>query len=309
MLVYELVIIGGGPAGVAGAIYAARKKIKTVLITDSFGGQSVVSNNIQNWIGMKNISGYDLAKMLEEHLKAQEGIEIFENDLVVEIQFLKEEEMFFLKTKDNKDLKTKTVLITTGSRRKKLNIEGENEYQSKGVFYCTICDAPLMKDKKVAVIGGGNSGLEGVLDLIPYAQKIYLLEINDKLKGDALTQEKIKKEEKVEIILKAQVKEILGENGFVKSLKYLDLEKNELKELTVEGVFVEIGSWPNSELVKDFVKLNEFKEIVVDPKTQATSFKGIWAAGDVTDVLYKQNNIAVGDAIKAVLNIYDYLNK
>jgi len=303
---YDLIIIGGGPAGIAAGIYASRKKIKSLLITDSFGGQSIVSDKIENWIGEKEISGFELAKKLENHLKSQQGIEILENELVSKIE--KIENGFKVFTNNNKVFETKYILVASGSSHRKLNVLGEKEFEGRGVFYCATCDAPLMKNKTAAVIGGGNSGLEAVLDLIPYASSIYLLEYGEKLKGDAITQEKIKSNPKVQIITLAQTIEITGEN-FVSGLKYKDRQTNEIKELKVDGVFVEIGSTPNSFLVKDFVNLNNFGEIIVDPKTQQTSLFGIWAAGDVTDFPYKQNNIAIGHAISAILNINDYLNK
>jgi len=303
---YDLIIIGGGPAGIAAGIYANRKKIKSLLITDSFGGQSIVSDKIENWIGEKEISGFELAKKLESHLKSQQGIEILENELVSKIE--KIENGFKVFTNNNKVFETKYILVASGSSHRKLNVLGEKEFEGRGVFYCATCDAPLMKNKTAAVIGGGNSGLEAVLDLIPYASSIYLLEYGEKLKGDAITQEKIKSNPKVQIITLAQTIEITGEN-FVSGLKYKDRQTNEIKELKVDGVFVEIGSTPNSFLVKDFVNLNNFGEIIVDPKTQQTSLFGIWAAGDVTDFPYKQNNIAIGHAISAILNINDYLNK
>jgi alkyl hydroperoxide reductase subunit F len=303
---YDLIIIGGGPAGIAAGIYASRKKIKSLLITDSFGGQSIVSDKIENWIGEKEISGFELAKKLENHLKSQQGIEILENELVSKIEKIKNGFKVF--TNNNKVFETKYILVASGSSHRKLNVLGEKEFEGRGVFYCATCDAPLMKNKTAAVIGGGNSGLEAVLDLIPYASSIYLLEYGEKLKGDAITQEKIKSNPKVQIITLAQTIEITGES-FVKGLKYKDRQTNEIKELKVDGVFVEIGSTPNSFLVKDLVNLNNFGEIIVDPKTQQTSLFGIWAAGDVTDFPYKQNNIAVGHAISAILNINDYLNK
>lgn len=302
---YDLIIVGGGPAGVGAGVYAGRKKIKTLLITDSFGGQSIVSLDIQNWIGEKSISGLDLAKKLEEHLKFQSNIDILEGDLVVEIK--KNNSNFEVQTKGGKIFQTKYLLIATGSRRKKLNVPGEEKFNGRGVFYCAICDAPLMKNKPVAVIGGGNAGLEAVVDLLPHASFIYLLEFKDYISGDPVTLEKIKNQPKVQIITSAQTLEILGEN-FVTGLKYKDLKSGEIKELKVEGVFVEIGSVPNSEIVKNLVKLNNFGEIIVNPLNQKTSCEGIWAAGDVTNFPYKQNNIAVGDAIAAILNITEVLN-
>jgi len=302
---YDLVIIGGGPAGVGAGIYAARKKIKTALVTDFFGGQSLVSADIQNWIGTKSISGLDLARMLEAHLRAQKGIEIVEGDRVVKIEKIKSG--FRVIMESGKIVETKTILVATGSRYRKLGIPGEEKFEGRGISNCSTCDAPLFAGKRVAVIGGGNSGLEAVVDLIPYASKIYLIHRGEALKGDAVTQEKIKAEPKVEVILNAQTQEIFG-NDFIEGIRYLDKKTNEQKELKVDGVFVKIGLVPQSDLVKDLVNLNEWGEIIVDHKTQRTSADGIWAAGDVTDVLYKQNNISVGDAIKAVLNIYSFLS-
>jgi alkyl hydroperoxide reductase subunit F len=301
---YDLIIVGGGPAGVSAGIYASRKKIKTLLITDTFGGQSIVSSKIENWIGEKEISGYDLAKKLENHLKSQEGIEILENDLVIEIK--KIDNGFEIKTKEGKIFETKYILMTAGSKYRRLNVPGEKEFEGRGVFYCATCDAPLLKNKTACVIGGGNSGLESALDLVPYASLIYILEYTDKLKGDDITQEKIKSYDKIHVFTSAEVIEILGQN-FVSGLKYKNRITNEIKELKTDGVFVAIGMEPNSYLVKDLVKLNNRGEIIVDPKTQQTSLFGIWAAGDITDFPYKQNNIAVGNAISAVLNIYENL--
>jgi len=301
---YELLIIGGGPAGVAAGVYAARKKIKAILITESFGGQSVTSAGIENWIGAKSISGYDLSKMLEEHLRAQGGIEIIEGDLVSAIK--KTDGGFSVETKNGKKLETKFILLAAGSGRRKLGVPGEKEFEGRGVFYCSTCDAPLMKGKVAAVVGGGNAGLEAVHDLLPYAEKIYLLIRSEGMKGDPVTQEKIKASPKVEIITHALTREILGKE-FITGLKYKNSQTGEETEIITEGVFVEIGAVPNSYLVKDFVKLNDRGEIIVDHKTQQTPDPGIWAVGDVTDVLYKQNNISAGDAVKAVLNVYEHL--
>lgn len=303
---YELVIIGGGPAGVAAGVYAERKKIKTLLVTDSFGGQSVVSSDIQNWIGTKSISGLDLAKVLEEHLRAHEDIEIMEGARVTAVS--KIDGGFSLVTDSNKTLTTKTVLIVSGSRRRRLGVPGEDKFDGHGVSYCSICDAPLFKNKDVVVIGGGNSALEAVVDLLPYAKSIALVHHGEALKGDQVTQDRIKKEGKVKMYFKAETKEIVG-GDVVTGIKYEDLSSHETKEIPVQGVFVEIGIVPNSELIKGVVQIDPYGQVIVDHKTQQASVEGIWAAGDVSDVLYKQNNISAGDAIKAVLNIYSYLNK
>jgi alkyl hydroperoxide reductase subunit F len=302
---YELIIIGGGPAGVAAGIYAARKKIKTAIVADAFGGQSVVSSDVQNWIGTKSISGFDLAKSLEEHLRAQNGsIEIIDSDLVMSVTPNVDGSGFTLATKNGKTLETKYILVASGSHHRKLGIPGEKEFDGKGVVYCATCDAPLFGGKTVAVVGGGNSALESVIDLFPYAAKIYVLIRSDVLKGDPITQDKVKGHANVEIIFNAVPQEVLGKE-LVTGLKYQDAKTSETKELALDGVFVEIGLTPNSEFLGGLVTVNSRGEIVTDPRTQETSTDGIWAAGDVTDAPYRQNNISVGDAVKAVLNIYD----
>jgi alkyl hydroperoxide reductase subunit F len=308
---YDLIIVGGGPGGVAAGVYAARKKIKTALITDTFGGQSLVSNGIENWIGIKSISGYDLAKSLEEHLRAQAGIDIIDGDLAAAVT-KRDDGTFAVTTKNGKTLETKYILLTSGSRRKRLGVPGEDQFDGKGVVFCTTCDAPLFGGKTVAVVGGGNSALEGVEDLLQYAAKIYLVVRSEVLRGDPVTQEKVKSHPNVEILWNTVIEEIHGSTGesqFVNGVTYKNVKTGEEKELPLDGVFVEIGLTPNSDFVKDFVQLNEIGHVMVDAKTQQSSCPGIWAAGDVSDVLYDQNNISVGDAIKATLNIYDKIKK
>lgn len=304
-VMYELTIIGGGPAGVAAGVYAGRKKMKTAIVTDMFGGQSVVSNEIQNFIGYVAISGVELAGKMEEQLRAQE-IDVMDGERVARIE--DKGEFLLITTEGGKNIESKFVLITSGSARRKLGVPGEKEFDGKGVAYCATCDAPLFKDKRVVVVGGGNAGLESVVDLIPYASEIFLFEYKDAVKGDEVTLERIQKESKVKIFTHTQLVEIKGDT-FVRSVKYKDTKTNEEKEMDVDGVFVEIGWIPNSGLVKELVSVNELGEIVVDHKTQKTSHPRIWAAGDVADVLYKQNNISMGDAVKAVLNIYEHLQR
>ncbi len=303
---FDVIIIGGGPAAAAAAVYTGRKRLNTLLITEEFGGQSVVSDNIENWIGTKTVTGLKLAEMFEQHIRTQETVEIRSPERaskVIEING----HGFEVETDQGK-YPTQTVLVTTGGRRRKLNVPGEVEFSGKGVAYCSTCDAPLFKGKNVAVIGGGNAGLEAVVDLFPYATQIYLLHRGDALKGDPLTQEEIRKNSKVAIMLNTETQEVLGEK-FVKSLRFKNNKTSEVKQIEVEGVFVEIGSVPNSEIVKGLVELNQFGEIIIDHKTGRTSKSGIWAAGDVTDDPYKQNNISAGDAVKAALNIYEYVSK
>ncbi len=304
---YDLIIIGGGPAGVAAGVYAARKKIHTLLIAESFGGQSEVSADIQNWIGTKSISGFDFAQALEEHVRAQESITVVTADTVKRLASFGGSE-FQVTTEGGVTYKSHAVILASGSRRRKLGVPGEEEYNGRGVAYCSTCDAPLFGGKDVAVVGGGNAGLEAALDLVPYASKIYLLEYGTALKGDPITQEKVRKAG-IEIIFNAETKEVKGDHDkkFVAGLEYLDKASNERKTLAVGGIFVEIGAVPNSDMVKDLVHLNQHGEVVIDHKTAATSREGIWAAGDVTDAPYKQNNISAGDAVKAALSAYQYL--
>ncbi len=304
---YEVIIIGAGPAGAAAAIYAARKKLKALLITESIGGQSVVSDSIENWIGEVQISGVELAKKLENHIRATKGIDIKLGEKVQKV-VLKQDDEFPVYTviTDKGEYDTYSLIVASGGRRRHLNVPGEEQYIGKGVAFCTTCDAPIFKDKKVVVVGGGNAALEGVIDLKPYAKYIYILNKGESLKGDEQTQEFVLKMDNVEIHNNVEIVEIYG-NTLLKGVKYKDLNTGEIKDLQVDGVFVEIGSVPNSEIVADLVELNERNEIKVDHVTFKTSRKGIFAAGDVTDQIYKQNNVSVGNGISALLTCYDYI--
>lgn len=304
---YDLIIIGGGPAGVAAAVYAARKKLRTAIIADTFGGQSLVSASVENWIGTPRASGLELAEMFKAHLKAQEGLTIAEGVRVKSVE--SRGNGFLVATEKGDGYETKAVLLTTGSVRRKLGVPGERELEGKGVAYCSICDAPLFKDKEVVVVGGGNSGLEAVMDLLPYAKHVTLLHRNRSLKGDPATQEKALTDgSKVTVVLNAEVSAIIGDQ-WVTGVTYRDAAAGAERQLPVEGVFVEIGLDPNSALVRGLVNVNDRGEVTVDPMTQATSRAGVWAAGDVTDGKYRQNNISAGDAVKAVLHIYETLTK
>lgn len=314
-MLYDLIIIGGGPAGAAAAVYAARKRLRTLLLTESIGGQSIVSSDIQNWIGEPHISGFDLAKKLENHIRAfPDMVEIKTLEKAAEVKSIKcsgEDKNrvcdFEVVTDKGNTYQGHALILAQGARRRKLGIPGEEKFEGKGVAYCSTCDAPIFSGKKVAVVGGGNAGLEAVQDLFPYAQEIYLLEQGDTLKGDAVTQEAIKTNPKLKgIIFHAQTLEILGDK-FMTGLKYKDGKTSQEKVLAVDGVFVEIGSLPNSEMVKGLVDLDKYGQVIIDSKHATTSHPGIFAAGDVTDDPYKQNNISVGDAVKAALAAYNYL--
>lgn len=302
---YDLIIIGGGPAGVAGGIYASRKRLKTILITDEFGGQSIVSEEIQNWIGTVSVSGKELADNLKRHLLAYSGdiVNIVENQKVIDLK--KDANYFIVKTTDGTEYTAKNVLIASGANRKKLEVKGAKEFDNKGVTYCASCDGPLFSGQDIAVIGGGNAGFETASQLLAYTKSVTLLCRKPVCKADPVTVKKVTAHPNMTVLTEADIIEVKGDK-FVTGILYKDLKTNEIKELSVNGVFVEIGSVPATDFVKDVVKLDEYKRIITDPKNQKTSTYGIWAAGDATDELYHQNNIAVGDAVKAIEDIYQH---
>lgn len=307
-MLHDVVIIGGGPAGASAAVYAARKRLKTLMITDFFGGQSIVSDDIQNWIGEPHISGFDLAQKFEKHVRAfPDMVTIKTPEKATKVE--ESGENFKVITEQGNIYQGKTIILAAGARRRKLGIPGEDKFNGKGVAYCSTCDAPLFSGKRVVVVGGGNAGLEAVIDLFPYASEVYILEYADVLKGDPVTQEEIKKNPKLkEIILNAETLEVLGDK-FVTGLKYKPHKSMEWKILAVDGIFVEIGSVPNSEMVKGLVDLDKYGQVIIDSKHASTSCPGIFAAGDITDDPYKQNNVSAGDAVKAALAAYNYLLK
>jgi alkyl hydroperoxide reductase subunit F len=305
---YELAIIGGGPAAISAGVYASRKHIKTVLIADQFGGQSIVSDGVENWIGDIKISGIELAQKLEKHLNAYAGeyVNVQKGQRVEKVE--KTENGFKLTTNKGEEFEAKAILVATGASRRKIQVEGADRLEHKGLTYCATCDGPLFADKDVAVIGGGNSALEGAAQLSAYTKSVSLIHRRDEFRGDPITVEAIKKDPKINLILNAETTEILGDD-FVSGLKYKDKETGEEKELKLDGIFVEIGSVPTNYFVKDLVDLDDDETIKIDPWNQRTSVEGIWAAGDVTNVKYHQNNIAAGDAVKALEDIYIWLKQ
>ena len=303
---YDLAIIGGGPAAVAAGVYASRKRLKTIFIAKEFGGQSAVSADVQNWIGTKSISGLELANNFKEHLKAYAGdvVTIREGVLVETVE--KTDGKFFIKTK-NENYETKTVLIATGSGRRKLTVPGAEKYENKGIVYCASCDGPLFAEMDVAVIGGGNAGFETAAQLLAYAKSVVLLHRGDEFKADPVTVKAVLSNPKMHAILRVEILEVKGAE-FVQEIVYREKDSGNKVEMSVQGIFVEIGSLPATDFVSKLVERNQFSNIIVDPKNQRTSVEGIWAAGDCTDGLYHQNNIAAGDAVKALEDIYMYLH-
>ena len=300
---FDLIIIGGGPAGAAAGVYAARKRLKTLLITESFGGQSTDSMNIENWIGTKSIPGPDFGKALEEHLRLYAGdfVEIKTGKKVTGISKL--DNNFQIEAESESYL-ARTVLVTTGSTRRKLEIPGAQEFEGKGIVYCASCDGPLFADQDVAVIGGGNAAFETAAQLLSYVKSVTLLIRSDKFRADEVTVQKVLSHPNMKVIKNAIPKEIKG-GKFVSSLIYEEIGVK--KEIPVTGIFVEIGLIPTTDFVKNLISLNKYGQIPVDPRTQKTKVDGVWAAGDSTDGLYHQNNIAAGDAVKALEDIYLYL--
>ena len=303
-MIHDLIIIGGGPAGITAGIYAARKKLNTLLITKEWGGQMTKASDIQNWPGKPSISGVDLMNKMTEHLKRFE-IEIKEEREVIDIE--KSGENFVVRDNKDEEYETKTVIIATGKIPRSLSIPGEEEFKGKGVSFCSTCDAPMFKDKEVAVIGGGNAGLDAVLDLTKYAKKIYTLEFLEEMRGDPATKEKLDKTGKVEFFTNVAVKEIKGKD-FVESLIYENRDTGKDTELKVQGVFIAIGMTPKADFAENLVEFNEIGEIKID-RDNNTKTKGLFAAGDITDVKYEQIVIACSEGAKSALAVYDYLKQ
>lgn len=302
---YDLIILGGGPAGSGAAVYAARKLLKTAIITKNFGGQSTVSETIYNWIGTKTISGLQLGEDLKTHVLSYQGefLDVIEGEEIEKVE--KENDYFIIKT-SKQEYKSRAVIISTGSSRRKLKVSGSDIFENKGITYCASCDGPLFSQMDVAVIGGGNAGFETAMQLLAYCKSVTLLESGDCMRADKITIEKVKAYPNFKCFKNIELIKIEG-NKFVESLTYKDKTTGEEKSIPLGGIFVEIGQTPNTGFVKDLVKLNEQGKIVVDPVTQKTSVEGIWAAGDCTNGKYNQNNIAVGDAVKALEDAYIWL--
>jgi len=297
--IYDLIIIGAGPAGITAAVYAARKKMDILVITKDIGGQASWSGDIQNYTGYQFISGPELAIKFEEHMRKFD-FEIKENEEVKEVT--SRNEKLFIKT-DKDNYQTKVAIVASGKKSRELGVPGEQEFKNKGLTYCATCDGPLFAGRDVAVIGGGNSALDAALQLIKIANRIYIINFTDNLTGDGIMQEKIRADKKVSIFNNSRVKEILGDS-FVQAIK-IEEDKKE-KTLDVQGIFVEIGLIPNSDFAVDLEK-NERKEIVVNQRNE-TNIPGVFAAGDVTNVPEKQIIIAAGEGAKAVLSAFRYLS-
>jgi alkyl hydroperoxide reductase subunit F len=297
--VYELIIIGGGPAGTTAAVYAARKKMDFAVFATNIGGQVTLSSMIENYTGFQYITGEELTGKFQEHLEKHK----FKLEMEEVKKVEKEDNLFRVKT-DTDTYLSKTVIVATGRKPRELGVPGEEKFKGRGVTYCATCDAPLFENLDVAVVGGGNAGLEAVLQLTKIAKSLYLIEREPKLRADPVLVEKAKASDKVEIWTDTQVVEIGGD----KTIRGLKVKRNGKETLLpVQGVFVEIGSVPNSDIV-DFVEKNHWGEIMVNCKCE-TSVPGLFAAGDVTDVPEKQIVVAAGEGCKAALSAFRYLSQ
>ena len=298
----DLIIIGGGPAGCSAAIYATRRYLDTLLITDDFTGQLGLSSTVENYLGFKNISGLDLAKKFKDHLLDYD-IEINSFEKVREI---KKQNNSFLVITDEGEYESRTLLLCMGASPRKLNVINEEKFQGKGISYCVTCDGLKYKSKNVVVVGGGNAGLEAVLELRSYVKKIYLLEKLNRLTADEILIKKVKELNNVEILTEVEVRRFEGKERLEK-IFYKQKEQVNEQEILIDGCFVQIGCIPNTEIVENIVKLNSKGEVVVNPKTFQTSQKGIYAAGDIVDFNLKQIVVATAQGALASTSAYRYL--
>jgi thioredoxin reductase (NADPH) len=305
---YDVIIVGGGPAGLTAGIYAARRNLKTLIITMTVGGQVLLPEKICNYPGFLNVSGMNFIKRVQKQAE-KAGAQIILDEVKEILPYDKE---YFVKTQ-TKEFLAKAVILAFGKKPRKLNVPGEEKFIGKGVSYCVTCDAPLFKNKTVAVVGGGNSALDAALLLSKYAKKVYLIHRRGEFRGFESFVDEVKKKKNVEFLLGCIVIEIKGEN-LVKSILVKDLRSEEVKEIPVDGIFVEIGYDVDPSLVKNLVKLDEHNQIVVDQKCQTfypdkdEIRPGIFAAGDVTSNIFKQIVVAAGDGAKAALAAYNYLH-
>ncbi|MES2484174.1 MAG: alkyl hydroperoxide reductase subunit F [Pseudomonadota bacterium] len=300
---FDVLIVGGGPAGAAAAVYAARKGIRTGIASERFGGQVLDTMGIENFISVKETDGPKFALALEQHVRhydvdimnLQRAKALVPHDGLIEVQL-----------ESGASLRSRTVILSTGARWRNVNVPGEQEYKNKGVAYCPHCDGPLFKGKRVAVIGGGNSGVEAAIDLSGIVSHVTLIEFDTQLRADAVLQNKLRSLTNVTVVLNAQTTEITGDGRKVNGLAYKDRATGEVNQLPLEGIFVQIGLLPNTDWLKGTVELSRHGEIIVDAKGQ-TSLPGVFAAGDATTTPYKQIVIAAGDGAKAALSAFDHL--
>jgi alkyl hydroperoxide reductase subunit F len=297
---YDVVVIGGGPAGASSAIYTARKGLKTAVIAEKIGGQVQDTKGIENLISVPYTEGPELSAQLAKHMNEYD-IDILEHRRVKNVA---NDSVKIIELDSGESLKTKALIVATGAKWKELNVPGEKDYLGRGVAYCPHCDGPMFKGKDIAVIGGGNSGVEAAIDLAGIVKSVTLLEFGEELRADQVLIDKLESLPNTKIIKNARTTEVLANGEKVVGLEYEDRRSKELIKLELEGIFVQIGLSPNSQFIKDLVETNKFGEIIVDEKNR-TNIKGIYAAGDVTTIPYKQIIISMGEGAKAGLAAFD----
>ncbi|MSU54510.1 MAG: hypothetical protein EXS48_01550, partial [Candidatus Staskawiczbacteria bacterium] len=304
-MIYDLIIIGAGPAGVSAGIYAARQRLSILILSKDLGGQvAKKAVDIENYPGFEKISGPELVELYKKQLQANELEVMLEEVIGIE----KKDGKFYCATKSGKTFEGVSVIVTSGAESKLINVPGEEEFSGKGVSYCSLCDGPVFKNKMVAVVGGGNNGFESALFLSNYVKHITILEYGDKSNADAENQELVAKNSNIEIITNAKVTKIEGK-VFVNAIFYEDRKDNTEKKLEVSGVFVEIGYSPATAFLGDLVELNEKQEVIFDQKNLATKTPGLFSAGDCNVSKYKQIVMASGEGAKAALSAYEYIKK
>ena len=299
---FDVLVVGGGPAGASAAVYAARKGIKTGIVADRFGGQVLDTVGIENFISVKATEGPKLVAQLEEHVRDY-NVDIMTDQIAKQIT---RDELIHVELESGAILTSKSVIIATGARWRQMNVPGENEYKGAGVAYCPHCDGPLFKNKRVAVIGGGNSGIEAAIDLAGIVEHVTVLEFDNQLRADAVLQRKAQSLANIDIITNAMTTEVVGDGNRVTGLTYIDRTDNSEHQVALAGVFVQIGLVPNSEWLKDTIDLTERGEVITSNRGE-TSMAGVFAAGDVTNSPFKQIIIAMGDGANASLGAFDYL--
>jgi alkyl hydroperoxide reductase subunit F len=302
---FDVLVVGGGPAGASAAIYAARKGIRTGVLTERFGGQVLDTLGIENFISVQETEGPKLAAALENHVKTYD-VDVMNLERAVALGRDEASGMVSVRLESGAELRSRSVILSTGARWREMNVPGEREYRGRGVAYCPHCDGPLFKGKRVAVIGGGNSGVEAAIDLAGVVSHVTLIEFDSRLRADEVLQRKLRSLPNVRVVVAAQTTEVHGAGGRVNALSYRDRGTGEVHRVDLEGVFVQIGLLPNTEWLKGTVALSPRGEIEVDARGQ-TSMPAVFAAGDATTVPYKQIVIAMGEGSKAALGAFDYL--
>ncbi len=315
---FDLIIIGAGPAGISAGIYAARQKLKILILSKDIGGQvAKKAVDIENYPGFEKISGPDLVELYKKQIKGNElevvieevvSIEKLPNSSLTNSAELVSRGTFLVKTKSGKSYETLSVIITSGAKSKLINVPGEEKFAGRGVSYCSLCDGPVFKNKILAVVGGGNNGFESALFLSNYVPKITILEYGDKINADLENQEAVAKHKNIEVVTNAKVLRIEGK-VFVNAIVYEDRVSGEEKKLDVAGVFVEVGYSPATNFLGDLVELNDKKEIMFNPETLETKTPGLFSAGDCNMSKYKQIVMASGEGAKAALSAYNYIKK